>query len=87
MSVNVIHTPVLLEETLKYLSPRKPGELMIDATIGEGGHSYAFLSQFPDLKIIGIDADPEIQKIARERLGHFNERIQFYSGWSHDFFT
>ncbi len=60
---------------------------MIDATLGEGGHSYAFLSRFLDLNIIGIDADPVIQSIAKERLKEFGERIQFYSGWSHDFFA
>jgi len=85
--MEIIHTPVLLEETIKYLSPRKDGELMVDATIGEGGHSYAFLSQFPELKLIGIDADPEILKMARERLDRFGGRVQFYSGWSHDFFA
>jgi 16S rRNA (cytosine1402-N4)-methyltransferase len=85
--METVHTPVLLEETVKYLAPRKGGEVMVDATVGEGGHSYAFLSQFPDLKIIGIDADPEIQKAALERLARFGERIQFYSGWSNDFFA
>ena len=85
--MNIVHTPVLLEETIKYLSPRKAGELMIDATIGEGGHSNAFLCQFPELRIIGIDADPDILKIAQERLKSFGERVQFYSGWSHDFFA
>ena len=85
--MEVYHTPVLLEETVKYLAPRKAGELMIDATVGEGGHLNAFLSQFPELRVIGIDADPEILKTARERLGAFGERVQFYSGWSHDFFV
>ena len=85
--MTVVHTPVLLEETLKYLAPRKAGELMIDATIGEGGHSNAFLSQFQELRIIGIDADSEILKTARERLEHFGDRVQFYNGWSHDFFA
>ena len=85
--MKIFHTPVLLEETIKYLAPRKAGELMVDATLGEGGHSYAFLNQFPELRIIGIDADPEIQKIAKERLACFGERVQFYSGWSHDFFA
>jgi 16S rRNA (cytosine1402-N4)-methyltransferase len=60
---------------------------MVDATLGEGGHSYAFLSRFPDLHIIGIDADPEIQKIARERLKEFGDRIHFYTGWSQTFFA
>jgi len=85
--MEVIHTPVLLEETIKYLAPRKAGELMIDATLGEGGHSNAFLSQFPELRIIGIDADGEILKTAVKRLERFGERIQFYNGWSHDFFA
>ena len=85
--MEVVHTPVLLEETIKYLAPRQAGELMIDATVGEGGHLYAFLSQFPELKGIGIDADPEILEVARQRLGVFGERVQFYSGWSHDFFA
>jgi 16S rRNA (cytosine1402-N4)-methyltransferase len=60
---------------------------MVDATLGEGGHSYAFLSRFPDLHIIGIDADPEIRKVARERLEAFGERIHYYDGWSQDFFA
>jgi 16S rRNA (cytosine1402-N4)-methyltransferase len=55
--------------------------------LGEGGHSFAFLSRFPDLKIIGIDADREIQNIARERLKPFGDRISFYTGWSQDFFS
>jgi 16S rRNA (cytosine1402-N4)-methyltransferase len=85
--MEAVHTPVLLEETIRYLGPRREGELMVDATVGEGGHSFAFLTRFRELRIIGIDADPDIQKAARERLGGFGDRIQFYTGWSHDFFT
>jgi 16S rRNA (cytosine1402-N4)-methyltransferase len=85
--MNAIHTPVLLEEVIRYLAPRGGEELMVDATLGEGGHSYAFLSGFPDLKIIGIDVDPTIQEIARERLKEFGERIHFHSGWAENFFT
>ncbi|MFA6508220.1 MAG: 16S rRNA (cytosine(1402)-N(4))-methyltransferase RsmH [Treponemataceae bacterium] len=85
--VEVLHTPVLLEETISYLAPRSDGELMVDGTLGEGGHSLAFLTRFPTLRIIGVDADPDIQKIARERLASFGDRIHFYNGWSHDFFA
>jgi 16S rRNA (cytosine1402-N4)-methyltransferase len=85
--MEVIHTPVLLEETIKYLTPRKQGELMIDATVGEGGHLQAFLSQFPELRAIAIDADKEILERASKRLKPFGGRVQFYSGWSHDFFA
>ncbi|MDR1985953.1 MAG: 16S rRNA (cytosine(1402)-N(4))-methyltransferase RsmH [Treponema sp.] len=85
--MEIVHTPVLLEETLQLLAPRQPGELMIDATVGEGGHSYAFLSRFPDLRLIGIDADREIQEVAKKRLEVFGERVHWYTGWSHDFFA
>jgi 16S rRNA (cytosine1402-N4)-methyltransferase len=60
---------------------------MVDATLGEGGHAHAFLSRFRDLRIIGVDADPAIQNVAKERLGEFGERIRFYSGWAQDFFA
>jgi 16S rRNA (cytosine1402-N4)-methyltransferase len=85
--MEIVHTPVLLEETMQFLAPRHPGELMIDATVGEGGHSYAFLSRFPDLRLIGIDADRKIQEVAKNRLKAFEERVQWYTGWSHDFFA
>jgi 16S rRNA (cytosine1402-N4)-methyltransferase len=85
--MEIVHTPVLLEETIQYLRPRSGGELMVDATLGEGGHSYAFLSRFPDLRIIGIDADGDIQKVAQERLKEFGDRIHFYAGWSQEFFA
>jgi 16S rRNA (cytosine1402-N4)-methyltransferase len=60
---------------------------MVDATLGEGGHSYAFLSRFPTLRMVGIDADSGIQEKARERLGEFGDRIRFYHGWSQDYFA
>jgi 16S rRNA (cytosine1402-N4)-methyltransferase len=84
--MKVIHTPVLLEEAISYLAPRGEGELMVDATLGEGGHSYAFLSRFPALSVIGIDADPVIQEKARRHLAVFGSRMRYYSGWSADFF-
>lgn len=85
--MEIVHTPVLLEETLQYLAPRGRDELMVDATMGEGGHSAAFLSRFPDLKVIGIDADSAIQAIAKERLREFGDRLHFYTGWSQAFFA
>ena len=83
----IVHVPVLLEQVLHYLAPRSPQELLIDATLGEGGHSYAFLSRFRDLSVVGIDADPEIQAVAKERLAEFGGRMRFYTCWSQDFFA
>ncbi|MDR0441786.1 MAG: 16S rRNA (cytosine(1402)-N(4))-methyltransferase RsmH [Treponema sp.] len=82
-----VHTPVLLEETLEYLKPRGKNELMVDATLGEGGHSKAFLSKYQELKVAGIDADSNILSVARERLKEYKDRIYYYSGWSQDFFA
>ncbi len=52
--MEVVHTPVLLNECLSFLSPEGEGYedhcLMIDSTMGEGGHSYNFLKKISFLK-------------------------------------
>ncbi|MCR5723981.1 MAG: 16S rRNA (cytosine(1402)-N(4))-methyltransferase RsmH [Treponema sp.] len=89
--MDIVHTPVLLQECLTWLSPvGEPFEqnaLMIDSTLGEGGHSNAFLSAYPGLHIIGLDADAAIQARARERLAPFGSRMNFYNGWFNDFYS
>ena len=89
--MEIIHTPVLLQETLKYLSPvGEPFEkncFMVESTLGEGGHSEEFLSSFEYLRIIGLDADCKIQARAKERLAPFGDRMNFYSGWFNDFYA
>jgi 16S rRNA (cytosine1402-N4)-methyltransferase len=85
--MDIVHTPVLLEETLSLLAPRSDGEVMCDATLGEAGHAEAFLERFSDLQIIGIDADLSIQEIAKKRLGRFGPRARFYHGRAQDFFA
>lgn len=88
--MEIVHTPVLLQPCLQFLSP--VGEpfaehpWMVDSTLGEGGHSDAFLTHFPSLSVIGIDADSVIQKRARERLAPFGDRMHFYNGWFNDFY-
>lgn len=88
--MEIVHTPVLLNECLEMLSPAgEPFEkdaFMIDSTLGEGGHSFNFLTKFPALHILGVDADPVIQSRARERLEPFGERMQFFNGWFNDFY-
>jgi 16S rRNA (cytosine1402-N4)-methyltransferase len=82
------HTPVLLRECLEYLAPEGDGErLLVDATLGEGGHAEAFLKKFANVRIIGVDSDPEIQARARERLSVFGSRVDFRTSWFDDFFA
>lgn len=89
--MEIVHTPVLLQECLEYLSPSgEPFEnhaLMIDSTLGEGGHSNAFLEKFNGLEIIGVDADSFIQSKAKERLSVYGKRMTFFNGWFNDFYS
>ena len=74
-----IHHPVLSREVLEYLKPRN-NQIIVDATIGLGGHSTAVLERCPNCQIIGIDRDREALGMAKERLGKFNERIELIEG-------
>lgn len=86
-----LHTPVLLEECIDLLSPEgEPFEqnaFMIDSTLGEGGHTEAFLGRYGNLRICGVDADGAIQSRARERLARFEGRVEFFNGWFDEFYA
>ncbi|GAA1552640.1 16S rRNA (cytosine(1402)-N(4))-methyltransferase RsmH [Kribbella hippodromi] len=71
------HVPVMLERVVALLAPAlaRPGAVVVDATLGLGGHSEAFLRQFPDVRLIGLDRDPAALRLAGERLAPFAERI------------
>lgn len=81
------HVPVMLEDTLRYLPPPRPDCLMIDGTLGLAGHSSAFLSRYPALRVIGVDADAQVQAIARSRLEPFGDRASFHNGYFDEFFA
>ncbi len=62
------HIPVMLGEVVDYLN-LGPGKVIVDATIGTGGHSKVILERImPQGKLIGIDRDEESLAVARERL-------------------
>lgn len=73
-----LHTPVLLEECLDLLAPALQGvdAVMIDCTLGMGGHTEGALLRFPHLTVIGIDRDPEAIALASARLAPFGERFR-----------
>ncbi len=74
-----LHQSVLLQEVLQVFAPLEEG-VLIDCTLGLGGHSKALLSQKSHLKLIGIDKDKHAQEIAKERLKAFEGRYHILSG-------
>ncbi|MGK2349320.1 16S rRNA (cytosine(1402)-N(4))-methyltransferase RsmH [Actinomyces sp. W5033] len=76
------HTPVLLQRCLDLLAPALEGAdapahpVLIDCTLGMGGHSEGALSRFAALTVIGIDRDPEAIALASARLAPFGERFR-----------
>ena len=73
-----LHTPVLLDECLDMLAPaiEGPGSVLVDATLGMGGHTEGALRRFPGLVVIGIDRDPEAVALASKRLEGFGPRFR-----------
>lgn len=71
------HIPVMLNEVLEYLN-LTPGKIVVDGTLGTGGHSYHILKKIlPGGRLIGIDRDSESLKIARQRLSEFGSSVEF----------
>lgn len=76
MASTFAHRPVLLEETLEQLALR-PGAVIVDGTVGGGGHSAAILEATgPNGQLVGLDVDDDALSAARERLAGFHDRVQ-----------
>jgi 16S rRNA (cytosine1402-N4)-methyltransferase len=72
----LLHQPVLLEECLTLLGAT-PGALVVDATVGLGGHAEAILERTsPDGRLIGLDKDDEALQQAGRRVRRFGDRVQ-----------
>ncbi|SMH40076.1 16S rRNA (cytosine1402-N4)-methyltransferase [Rathayibacter oskolensis] len=71
------HLPVLLERCIELLGPalQRDGAVVVDATLGMGGHSLALLERFPGIHLVGLDRDPEALELAGERLAAHSSRI------------
>jgi 16S rRNA (cytosine1402-N4)-methyltransferase len=81
-----VHEPVLLEAVLELLAPPDEDALLVDATLGEGGHAEAFLSRFPRLRVVGVDKDGDILRKAAARLAPFGARVRLVHSGFADFF-
>jgi 16S rRNA (cytosine1402-N4)-methyltransferase len=73
------HVPVLLNRVLELLAPAladRPA-VMVDATVGLGGHADALLAAHPRLRLIALDRDPNALERSRERLARHGDRVEF----------
>lgn len=73
------HVPVLLDRAIELLTPAlvAPDAVLIDATLGLGGHTEAVLDEFPHVHVIGIDRDEAALASSRHRLERFGGRVTF----------
>jgi len=68
------HLPVLRDEVVSLFASVPPG-VLVDATVGGGGHAAAILEAYPALRVVGLDRDPVALEAARERLAPFGDRV------------
>ena len=77
MEIQNLHRPVMLDRCLELLRPGIVGNspVVVDATLGLGGHTEALLIEHPNLTVIGFDRDPVALELASERLSRFGSRF------------
>ncbi len=69
------HRPVMAGEVVQALSPR-PGQVVVDCTLGEGGHSGQLLPRLlPGGLLIGLDRDREVLETARRALAGYGNSV------------
>lgn len=73
------HVPVLEQRCLDLLAPAfdVDGAIMVDATLGLGGHTESALTRFPNLRVVGLDRDLEALAMSKARLARFEGRVNF----------
>ena len=77
--ISTLHTPVSLEFAIELLGEALEGKsaILVDGTLGLGGHTEAFLERFENLTVVGIDRDQNALELAETRLARFGDRIKF----------
>lgn len=73
------HVPVLLDRVVALVAPalQRPGAVLVDATLGLGGHTEAILNRCPEAHVVGVDRDPHALELAGRRLEPFAARTTF----------
>jgi 16S rRNA (cytosine1402-N4)-methyltransferase len=74
---DAVHVPVMLDRVVALLAPAldRPGSVLVDATLGLGGHTEAVLRRCPQARVIGIDRDAQALSRTTERLKAFGSRL------------
>lgn len=77
MNSSPLHIPVLLDECLDVLAPAiaASNAVVVDGTLGLGGHTEEILNRFPNVTVVGIDRDSRALSLASERLRDFGDRF------------
>jgi 16S rRNA (cytosine1402-N4)-methyltransferase len=79
-----LHRPVLVSEVLTLLAPSDrtqvsdAGDLIVDGTVGYGGHAEAMLRAWPRSRLLGIDRDREALMSSKARLADFGPRVRLF---------
>ena len=70
------HVPVLLDRVVALVAPplQEPGSVLVDATLGLGGHTEAVLTRCPEAHVVGLDRDLHALDAAGQRLAPFAGR-------------
>jgi 16S rRNA (cytosine1402-N4)-methyltransferase len=73
------HIPVLVDRVVALVAPalELPGSVLVDATLGLGGHAEAVLTRCTNARVVGLDRDPDALAVAADRLSGFGERVTF----------
>lgn len=69
------HVSVLLNESVSFFGALKNGGTIVDCTVGGGGHAEAFLSEYAQARLIGVDRDANALEVAQKRLKKFGSRV------------
>lgn len=71
------HVPVLLQRCIDLLAPAlsQEGAVMVDSTLGMGGHTEGVLRAFPHVRVVGLDRDTQALALAGARLAPFGDRF------------
>ncbi|MCE2511574.1 MAG: 16S rRNA (cytosine(1402)-N(4))-methyltransferase RsmH [Acidimicrobiia bacterium] len=73
------HLPVMCREVVEVLA-EVPDGVVLDATVGGGGHAEALLERAPHLRLVGLDRDPDALQAATERLAGYGDRVALHHG-------